>query len=563
MNKAILQNIGLILLTAVFSVGLMFASIELPVLIDNFLQSSFSMPSSDPAYDSLRIELFYKAYEIRLMGYICIGLILLLVILGFTTKKTGLVFAGSIALFLPVFATFAHSMFYLTGLGLLNVIMFPLLDVSFTLVDLGKVVLVPYWLLMWIFKHFGWYAHNFICYSFILIGSFIFMLGVFTWLKDRYKNKKVATTWIYKYSRHPQYLGWLIWSYGIMLYGPTLNNMKKSWGWNGTLPWLLSALVIIGICLLEEIKMKEKEGESYEEYRRQTPFLFPMPHFIHTIIKWPFKIIIRKEKPESRKEAGIAVIIYTLIFLSLSLFWVDFTPQQNNIVLEIRPYNQERVNSLVKRIKTPQSHRYRTLAPFTELVSMGSPSYPTLYMLMNDDNPDVREFAVRAASTYNIHEAIPELIKRLGDSSGGIAEGAVRGLGELQAKEAEDTLFNCLIKGSIRVRQDVILSSLSKIGCKKIMPYLEKRLVEGKWYNISVALRSMINIDLNKAKEHIYNSLNDERQLVKREAVNILLDLLPEDAIPHLEPLLDDENWEVRFYAEQAIDLIKEKYRLQ
>ena len=89
---------------------------------------------------------------------------------------------------------------------------------------------------------------------FMFAGAFIFVLGVFAWLQSRYDKQKVAKHWLYKYSRHPQYLGWIIWSYGLMLYGPSLNQMKKSWGWNGTLPWLLSTLVIIGICLLEEIK---------------------------------------------------------------------------------------------------------------------------------------------------------------------------------------------------------------------------------------------------------------------------------------------------------------------
>ena len=292
------QNVGLFLLAVVFSIGLMFAFTELPRLMDQFIQSNVSTPHSDPAYDSMRIELFFDAYDIRYIGYICLGLIVFFIIMGFTTRKTGWAVAGSVGFFLPVFATFAHSMFYLAGLGLLNVIMFPFLDISLSLIDLGKVVLIPYWILMWFFGLFDWYAHNFLQYLFMAAGAFIFVLGVFAWLQTRYNKEKVAKHWIYKYSRHPQYLGWIIWSYGLMLYGPTINQMKKTWGWNGSLPWLLSALVIIGICMLEEIKMREKAGEDYDEYRNRTPFLFPIPTLMKKIIKLPIRLVIRKDRPE-------------------------------------------------------------------------------------------------------------------------------------------------------------------------------------------------------------------------------------------------------------------------
>lgn len=559
MQPKILQHTGLFLLAVVFSIGLMFASIELPRQADLLLQDRVDMPGSDPAWDGMRIELFLEAYAIRLIGFVCLGLIFLFIVLGFTTRKTGWAVAGGVGIFLPVFATFAHSMFYLAGLGLFNIILFPFLDTSLSLVDLGKVVLIPYWILMWFFRLFNWYAHKFLVYLFLAAGALLFVLGVFAWFQARYEKQKVATHWIYRYSRHPQYLGWIIWSYGLMLYGPSLNQMKKSWGWNGTLPWLLSTLVIVGICLLEEIKMKEHAESDYEDYRNRTPFLFPIPGLLKKIIKAPGRLVIRKDRPENRKEAGLIVALYALIFMALSLFWVDFTPGSQKIARVTKAYSLERADSLVAEIRRPQPRRYRSLIPFGELLSMGEKTYPALMRLMEDSDLDVRDFATIAAARYQIRETIPGLIKALNDPEFRVANSAVRGLGELKAKEAGDTLFYFVEHPREGLRHDLILSALSKMGYAEVMPYLEKRLGDGVWYHHSGALRSMMRVDFEAAKAHIYLSLENEDPLVRREAVNMLLETLPEDAIPHLEKVIDDAHWDVRLYAQQAIRLIKER----
>ncbi len=544
-----IQNIGLFLLAVVFSIGLMFAFTELPRLMDQLIQSHVATPHSDPAYDSMRIELFYEAYAIRSIGYACLGLIVFFIIMGFTTRRTGWAVAGGVGLFLPIFATFANSMFYLAGLGLFNVILFPFLDISLSLVDLGKVVLIPYWILMWFFRLFNWYAHNFLVHLFMVAGAFIFVLGVFVWFRTRYNKEKVSKHWIYKYSRHPQYLGWIIWSYGLMLYGPSLNQMKKSWGWYGTLPWLLSTLVIIGICLLEEIKMKESAGEDYEEYRNRTPFLFPIPGLLRRIIKAPTRLIIKKDRPEKRTEVGLMITLYAVLLIGLSLFWVDLAPEKNKTISTAKPYSQNRVDSLIAEIRKPQPRRYRDTKPFGELLSMGEKTYPVLMTLMEDPDLDVRDFAIQAAYKYKVREAIPSLITALHDPEFRVVKTAINGLGELKAAEAADTLMYFLENPIEGVSQDIFLRALSNMGCTRIMPYLERRLEDSEWYQHTGALRSMMQLDLELAKPYIYKSLKDERHLVRREAVSMLLETLPGDAVPYLEEVTHDEHWDVRFYA--------------
>jgi len=324
MNRKVITSVLLFLLALIFAGGLMFAFLELPEWMDKVIQKNVSTPGFDPAFDPMRANLFFDVYFIKLIGYICLGLVLGFILVGFFTRKSGLAWAGALIVFLPVFGTFAVSMFYLAGLGLFNTLMYPFMDISLELLKLGQVVLIPYWILMWFFGLFDWYAHDFLMYFFMGLGASIFVLSVFTWFQARYENRRVAKGWLYGISRHPQYLGWIIWSYGLMLYGPTLNNMKRLWGWTGTLAWLLSTLIIIGICMLEEVKMQELAGDDYDSYRKRTPFMFPIPGFLRKVFKAPSRLVVRSGRPIRGSQIAGIVGLYALIFMGLSLFWVDF-----------------------------------------------------------------------------------------------------------------------------------------------------------------------------------------------------------------------------------------------
>ena len=559
MKNTTLRNIGLFLLAAVFSTGLMFAFIELPLWLDKLMQSAIHTPHSDPSYDSFRIELFYDAYAVRLIGYICLAIILALIILGFSTRKTALAWIGGLAMFLPVFATFAYSMFYLAGLGLFNVIILPFLDISISLIDLGRVVLIPYNILMWFFELFNWNAYHFLVYLFMGSGVLIFVLGVFTWLQTRSGRGKVAANWLYRYSRHPQYLGWIIWSYGLMLYGPSVNDMKKSWGWHGTLPWLLSTMVIIGICMLEELKMKERAGKEYDTYRNQTPFLFPIPGFLKKILNLPLRLIYKTERPGTKKQIGTIVGIYTILLMAFSLIWVDLSPEREEQVEARLEFSQGRADSLLTEIRKPQSNRERSMRPYHELASMGSNAYPLLIELFGNENAQVREFAIMTASDHQVKMAGAELITALHDSIYRNRTAAIRALGNLQVGEATDTLLYFLENNIEGYRPDALLEALARLGSADIMPYMEEGMDNKVWHEWGGRIRTMMRVNREKALSYVYSGLESDDPEVRKEAVYILLSELPPDAVSHLEKVCRDREWEVRFYAKQAIKLIRER----
>ena len=87
-----------------------------------------------------------------MIGWPLADSLMALVIAGFATRRTGLAAVGAVGFMLPVFAQFAGVMFFLAGLGMLNVFWLPVLDISFELQRLGLIIRAPYDMLMWLFR---------------------------------------------------------------------------------------------------------------------------------------------------------------------------------------------------------------------------------------------------------------------------------------------------------------------------------------------------------------------------------------------------------------------------
>ena len=143
-----LEPFFLLLLALIFTAGLMFASVELPKTADRLLGQkvgALDVATGQDEISAYKTEIFLSHYHIRLGGYICLGLILILIVAGFVLEKQGLASAGAIILFLPVFGHFAATMFFLGGLAFLRFLWLPFLDISFDIMRLGDIVLLPYY----------------------------------------------------------------------------------------------------------------------------------------------------------------------------------------------------------------------------------------------------------------------------------------------------------------------------------------------------------------------------------------------------------------------------------
>jgi protein-S-isoprenylcysteine O-methyltransferase Ste14 len=301
-------------LAVVFTVGLTFATIELPALLARLLSN---VSDIHPGMEPGRVAEF-MAYA-RPIGYTCLAVIIALILVGFLTGKRRLSFLGSFAFFLPTFGYFAASMFFLAGLGVLRTLWLPFWDTSIDLLKLGDVVYLPYMIVVYPFSLLGVDVRMSLNLVIIGLGLLIFTLGTIAWFYSRYQKKGMSDFWIYRHSRHPQYLGFLVWSYGVMLLAALEPVPFGGQNPGAGLIWLLTALIVIGIALSEERSMIDKHGESYLRYRDRTRFILPLPSFITSLATAPLRILFKRTLPQNGKQVLSTLAVYVAIFVLLSL----------------------------------------------------------------------------------------------------------------------------------------------------------------------------------------------------------------------------------------------------
>lgn len=253
-------------LATVFACTFLFLTVEIPYRLNFLLRNYFP----DLAFQFELIEKFLA--QVRPIGYLCFIAVIALTVVGFAfgNKASSL---GSFMFFLPTFGYFACSMFFLAGLGILRIVWAPLWDVSPDLLKLGDVVYVPAILLVYLFSLFRLDVRVPLSFLFIASGLLTFFMAVFTWMYGKLRGKELVDFWIYKFSRHPQYLGFLLWSYGVMLLATFTPYPRGGYFPEPSFPWLVSALIVFCVAWSEEIQMTKKHGEDYLKYQENTPFM--------------------------------------------------------------------------------------------------------------------------------------------------------------------------------------------------------------------------------------------------------------------------------------------------
>ena len=554
MKRTVLNNAGLLLLAIVFSTGLIFAFIELPRLLDAGLQNKFGFPQFDHGgggTNALKTEMFIQGLHLRWIGYGSLLLILGLIVLGYLTRKSGWAIAGAVGLFIPVFGQFAYSMFFLAGLGFLRVSWLPFLDFSFDMLDLGKVIYVPYWILNWFLDLVKWNPFNFLSWLFMALGAFLFTWGVLLWFKSRYSGNKVASSWLYKISRHPQYLGWILWSYGFILFAPHERSMKMSWHVPSSLPWLLMTMTIVGICLMEEIKMMQITGGSYQEYRKSSPFLFPLPPWLNRILTWPARLVTRGEYPGKRKEVVWIVLIYTVILMALSLIWMDLGIGKKQA--ESTEEAQEELTVIQTKLKETGDNRREIFRLLEQVPGHGEAGKESLLLLAGSPNPLIREFSLMQLGEMGVREAEDIILSSLGDSIKRVRSSAIIATGKIGLERAVDSLTSMLSSPGQVNHIFLICEALGALGDPESIPVLANGLNGGERYNQTAALSAIMQIDPRAGLSYGIAELEDENVEVRRNAVIVCIQSGDARVIDPLKTLFKDEDFEVRFYAKQGV----------
>jgi len=308
----------LALLSLVFTVALTFATVGLPWIVSGMLRPLFPDIYWEP--ESIEVLMSYA----RPVGYGCLLLVIALILLGFITERRSLTSLGSFAFFLPSFGYFAASMFFLTGIGILRVMWLPFWDTNRSLLKLGDVAYLPFWALTYPIRlllrpPLAYRISNYVAYSVVAAGLLVFFLGTFAWLYGRSEGRDVFDFWIYRRSRHPQYLGFIVWSYGVMLLTALAPTPFGGYQPEPSLPWLISAMLVVCVALAEEITMIERADAGYLAYRERTPFMLPLPRFVSQVFTAPNRIVMKKEHPGTLREVLYTFVVYTVILVALSL----------------------------------------------------------------------------------------------------------------------------------------------------------------------------------------------------------------------------------------------------
>ena len=82
------------------------------------------------------------------------------------------------------------------------------------------------------------------------------------WKKIYYEGKGLVRDSVYKYSRHPQYLGVILICTGFLVSWPSLLTLAM---------WPVLVLAYYRLAKLEEREMVQKFGKLYENYKREVP----------------------------------------------------------------------------------------------------------------------------------------------------------------------------------------------------------------------------------------------------------------------------------------------------
>jgi protein-S-isoprenylcysteine O-methyltransferase Ste14 len=265
------------ILALVFTLALSYITIVLPLNLDNQLKTIYP----DLYYSQEDYFMTEFVNQVRPLGYASFLLAISMIIVGFLSNNRALTSFGTISFFFPTFASFAYSMFFLAGLGMTRIIWIPLLDVHPLILRLGDVSIVPIWLLFSILLGF----HKLTWLSISLTGFMVFFIGVVTWFYAKLEGRELISFWVYKHSRHPQYIGLILMSYGVILGSTGFHVMANNDFLTTTqsLPWVVSTLILICVAFTEEIDILEKHGESYKAYRSNTPFMLPLPKIVTSI----------------------------------------------------------------------------------------------------------------------------------------------------------------------------------------------------------------------------------------------------------------------------------------
>jgi HEAT repeat protein/protein-S-isoprenylcysteine O-methyltransferase Ste14 len=480
-----------------------------------------------------------------------------LIAAGFVLGRGRMAAAGAALMFLPVFAQFATVMFFLAGLGLLNLVWLPVLDIGFDVGRLGDIVYLPYRALVRLGGSLGVDLHGPLVVLLVGGGLLLFAAGTLAWFVARTRDRDVADFWVYRVSRHPQYLGWLLWSYGMLVALERIQYPRRSWGIPSSLPWLLSAMIIIGVALLEEEKMRRLFGASYESYRAKTPFLLPLPSLLNRVLTAPCRLLFGRDFPSGRGQIAAVLGLYTALLIGLSFVSLEVRaalrlpePARSTV----RP--DDRAAELATAIR--QADTWHARAPLVAaLEAEGEPALGSLLDLLGDPDPELRQIAARGLGRIGSERAVDPLLDSLADDDENVRHWSISALGEIGDPRAVETLL-ALLDGDAPPHRGAAADALGRIGSAAAVEPLIAVLDDPRPWVRAAVVEALGRLGSARVVAPLASLLADEGEdvHVRRAVATAFARIRSPDSKPALEAALSDDDREVRMYAAEALKLL-------
>lgn len=283
-------------------------------------------------YDLCRhfIRIGMRLDPIVILGDVFLILVLVIAIKGITRKRYFASVLSAVVYFTPTLFVFVARMSTrFTGLGILTYLIayvFREYEIFsrylWKFFYVGQVFLAPYWLAITAYASEGgriWanieQVRDVYGSTFIVVGLLVLFLGVAAWLNTKYQGRRLVDSGIYRLTRHPQYLGYILWSYGMLILS-TYNQAPWSQPIEITLNWFVSSLILVGLALAEEINLRSDDGLNYVEYAERASFMFPLPRLVRRVVSTPFRIMWGGDYPENLR---MVFVTLALVFFVVSL----------------------------------------------------------------------------------------------------------------------------------------------------------------------------------------------------------------------------------------------------
>ena len=99
-----------------------------------------------------------------------------------------------------------------------------------------------------------------------IFGGFILLSAAWKVLYDAQSRHTLATTGVYEYVRHPQYVGFIVIMLGFLLQWPTILTL---------LMFPVLVVMYVRLARIEESEALRDFGDQYRAYLQRVPALLP------------------------------------------------------------------------------------------------------------------------------------------------------------------------------------------------------------------------------------------------------------------------------------------------